>query len=82
MDLKTGKKLGPNQLGEIRLTAPMLMKGYIEVDPSTYLDEEGFFKTGDVGYYDDDKYFFIVDRIHEVIIHKSHKVNEETLFVS
>lgn len=50
------------------------MKGYIGVDPSTYLDDEGFFKTGDLGYYDEDKYFFIVDRIKEIICYDGNKV--------
>ncbi|XP_023934889.2 uncharacterized protein LOC112043622 [Bicyclus anynana] len=74
VDLETNVNLGPNQLGEITVTGPMFMKEYIDVDPSSYLDEEGFFKTGDVGYYDEDKYMYIVDRKHEVIIHKSHKI--------
>ncbi|XP_045767876.1 4-coumarate--CoA ligase 1-like isoform X3 [Maniola jurtina] len=74
VDLKTNKTLGPNQKGEIRLSGPMFMKEYIEIDPSTYLDEEDFFKTGDVGYYDDDKYFYIVDRIKDIINFEGHKI--------
>ncbi|XP_028026049.1 luciferin 4-monooxygenase-like [Bombyx mandarina] len=50
------------------------MKGYIGVDPSIYLDEEGFFKTGDLGYYDEDKYFYIVDRLKEIISYKGDQV--------
>ncbi|XP_045767879.1 luciferin 4-monooxygenase-like isoform X2 [Maniola jurtina] len=74
IDLETNMKLGPNQTGEIRVTGPMFMKEYIEVDPSSYLDEEGFFKTGDVGYYDEANYLYIVDRLHEVIVHRDHKI--------
>ncbi|XP_034828760.1 luciferin 4-monooxygenase-like [Maniola hyperantus] len=73
VDLETNMKQGPNQMGEIRVTGPMFMKGYIEVDPSSYLDEEGFFKTGDVGYYDEDNYLYIVDRLREVITCRSYK---------
>lgn len=29
-------------------------------------DEEGYMMTGDIGYYDDDKCFYIVDRIKEM----------------
>lgn len=50
------------------------MSGYIGVDPATYLDEEGFFKTGDLGYYDDDKYVYIIDRIKEFIFSLGYKV--------
>ncbi|KAL0832078.1 hypothetical protein ABMA28_001565 [Loxostege sticticalis] len=74
VDPEKNEILGPNQRGEIRLRGPVFMKGYIGVDPSTYLDDEGFFKTGDLGYYDEDKYFFIVDRIKEIICYDGNKV--------
>ncbi|CAH2100728.1 unnamed protein product [Euphydryas editha] len=40
--------------------------GYIG-ETIDYLDEEGFFKTGDIGYYDEDKYVYVVDRIKDLI---------------
>lgn len=52
------------------------MKGYIGVDPSVYLDKEGFFKTGDLGYYDEDKYFYIVERLKEIIVYDGYKVRK------
>ncbi|KAL4711399.1 hypothetical protein ACJJTC_016153 [Scirpophaga incertulas] len=67
VDPETRVVLGPNQRGEICLKGPVFMKGYIGVDPSTYLDTDGFFKTGDLGYYDEDRYFYIVDRMKEII---------------
>ncbi|XP_063827419.1 luciferin 4-monooxygenase-like [Ostrinia nubilalis] len=66
--------LGPNERGEIRLRGPVFMKGYIGMDPSSYLDHGGFFKTGDLGYYDEDKYFFIVDRMKEIISYDGNKI--------
>ncbi|XP_075976069.1 luciferin 4-monooxygenase-like [Anticarsia gemmatalis] len=74
VDPETHKTLGPNQRGEIRLRGPVFMKGYIGVDPSNYLDEQGFFKTGDLGYYDEDKYFYIVERLKEIIVYDGYKV--------
>ncbi|CAH0399163.1 unnamed protein product [Chilo suppressalis] len=74
VDPETRKILGPNQRGEICLRGPVFMKGYIGVDPSTYLDEEGFFKTGDLGYYDEDTYFYIVDRMKEIICYDGYKI--------
>ncbi|KOB74496.1 Luciferin 4-monooxygenase [Operophtera brumata] len=68
-DLKTRKTVGPNERGEISLKGPVLMKGYVGMDISNYLDEEGFFSTGDLGYYDEDKYFYIVGRLKEIILH-------------
>ncbi|CAG5052925.1 unnamed protein product [Parnassius apollo] len=76
VDIKTGKVLGPNQTGEICVKGVLIMKGYIgeEHNSGDYFDEEGFFKTGDIGYYDDDKYFFIVDRLKELIKYKAYQV--------
>lgn len=74
VDPETRQVLGANRRGEICLKGPVFMKGYIGVDPSIYLDEEGFFKTGDLGYYDEDKYFYIVDRLKEIISYQGHQV--------
>ncbi|XP_038221389.1 luciferin 4-monooxygenase-like [Zerene cesonia] len=74
-DTNTGRTLGPNERGEIRVKGLVLMKGYIGIDPSTYLDEDGFLKTGDLGYYDDDKYVYIVDRIKEILFYNSYQVS-------
>lgn len=51
--------------------------GYLGVLNRDYMDEEGFYKTGDVGYYDDDNYFYIVDRVKELI-----KYNDKSVSVS
>lgn len=74
VDIKTREVLGPNQHGEVCIRGPVLMSGYIGVDPATYLDEEGFFKTGDLGYYDEDEHVYIIDRIKEFITSLGYKV--------
>ncbi|XP_045457171.1 4-coumarate--CoA ligase 1-like [Melitaea cinxia] len=66
VDVETRQPLGPNQRGEICYKSPALMKGYIG-ETIEYLDEEGFFKTGDIGYYDEDQYVYVVDRIKDLI---------------
>lgn len=52
------------------------MKGYVGDSESTRntIDEEGWLHTGDVAYYDNDGYFFIVDRIKELIKYKAFQV--------
>ncbi|KAJ0170074.1 hypothetical protein K1T71_014680 [Dendrolimus kikuchii] len=67
VDLDTRKPLAPYQRGEICIKSVVLMKGYICNSTTDYMDEEGFYKTGDVGYYDEDDYFFIINRIKELI---------------
>ena len=55
--------------GEICLRGPQVMKGYWNRPDETekVMDKDGFFRTGDVGYVDEDGYIFIVDRIKDMI---------------
>lgn len=56
----------------------MVMKGYIGKDRSADFDEEGFYKTGDIAYYDDEKYMYIVDRLKELVKYKGYQVIKST----
>ncbi|XP_053614070.1 luciferin 4-monooxygenase-like isoform X2 [Plodia interpunctella] len=76
VELDTRVKLGPNQKGEICLKGPIVMKGYAGDKAATrdMMDEEGFLKTGDIGYFDEEGCFFIVDRLKELIKYKGNQV--------
>lgn len=76
VDLENRHKLGPNQKGEICIKGPVVMKGYVGNKAATrdMLDNEGFLKTGDIGYYDPEGTFFIVDRLKELIKYKGNQV--------
>ena len=69
VDLETGTDLGPRQQGEICVRGPQIMKGYLNRPDATrnMIDFAGWLHTGDVGYADDDGYFFVVDRVKELI---------------
>ncbi|XP_046402315.1 luciferin 4-monooxygenase-like [Ischnura elegans] len=75
-DLDTGKALGPNKAGELCFRGAMLMKGYKGNSDATVsiIDEDGWLHSGDIGYYDDDKHLFVVDRIKELIKYKAFQV--------
>ncbi|KAL0819593.1 hypothetical protein ABMA28_007680 [Loxostege sticticalis] len=76
VDLDTGKKQGPRQSGEICLKGPLMMKGYAGNEAATreMIDSEGYLKTGDIGYYDEDGSFFVIDRLKELIKYKGYQV--------
>jgi len=67
---------GPNVAGELWIRGPQIMKGYLgqPAETSASLDEEGWYHTGDVGYVDEDGWFFIVDRTKELIKYKGMQV--------
>ncbi|KAH9637680.1 hypothetical protein HF086_009348 [Spodoptera exigua] len=73
-DIETGKALGPKQEGEVRVKGATLFGGYIGNNLKDELDDEGYFRTGDICYYDEDGYFFFVDRIKELIKYKAGQV--------
>ncbi|NPA06312.1 MAG: 4-coumarate--CoA ligase family protein [Chloroflexi bacterium] len=76
VDVSTGKDVAPGELGEIWIRGPQVMKGYLNKPEATAktLDAEGWLHTGDVGYVDEDGYFYIVDRIKELIKYKGYQV--------
>uniref|UniRef100_A0A7N0UU74 4-coumarate--CoA ligase n=1 Tax=Kalanchoe fedtschenkoi TaxID=63787 RepID=A0A7N0UU74_KALFE len=76
IDIESGVALGPNQPGELWIKGPILMKGYLgdaEATAAT-LTPDGWLKTGDVCYVDEEGYFYVVDRLKELIKYKGYQV--------
>ena len=64
-----GKPVPNNEHNEICVRGPSVMKGYWNQPEQTRASYFGqWFRTGDLGYRDDDGYFYIVDRIKDMVI--------------
>jgi long-subunit acyl-CoA synthetase (AMP-forming) len=74
--MNTGRNLGPRKAGELCFRSPGIMKGYCGNPQATaaIFDSDGFLHTGDVGYYDEDGFFYIVDRVKELIKYNGYQV--------
>jgi long-chain acyl-CoA synthetase len=66
----SGNELEQGREGEICIRGRNVMKGYLEnpEDTRTAFWDDGWFRSGDVGLFDEDGYLYIVDRIKEMII--------------
>jgi 4-coumarate--CoA ligase len=66
---ETGEDAPPGGEGELWVRGPQVMKGYHNNEKATAatLTPDGWLKTGDVAAVDDDGYFFVRDRVKELI---------------
>jgi len=80
-----GKDAGAGEEGEIRAKAPQMMKGYLDssLDADAF-DDEGWFRTGDLGRLDVDGNVTITGRLKDIIIRKGENISakevEDLLF--
>ena len=79
IDPDTLKELGPEETGEIIACGPQVFTGYWNNPDATraaFIEHDGkrFFRTGDLGRYDEDGYFFMVDRLKRMINASGFKV--------
>ncbi|OOV12767.1 long-chain-fatty-acid--CoA ligase [Deinococcus sp. LM3] len=72
VDIETGQELPAGQTGEIVIRGPQVMQGYWNRPDATteaFMDIGGqqFFRTGDLGYMDDEGYFYFADRLKRMV---------------
>uniref|UniRef100_A0A9J2P7V6 AMP-dependent synthetase/ligase domain-containing protein n=1 Tax=Ascaris lumbricoides TaxID=6252 RepID=A0A9J2P7V6_ASCLU len=68
IDVQEKTVCGPLQTGELWIKTSTMMSSYLRGNehPDTFI-QNGWFQTGDIGYYDEDKFFYIIGRTKETI---------------
>ncbi|HET7876254.1 MAG TPA: long-chain fatty acid--CoA ligase [Methylomirabilota bacterium] len=84
-DPVTGQEVADGELGEILIKGPNVMKGYFRNPEATAQTvRNGWLQSGDIGYRDPEGYYYIVDRVKDMINVSGFKVFprevEEVLF--
>jgi long-chain acyl-CoA synthetase len=69
VSMETGEELPTREIGELIVSGPQVMKGYWNRPEETAATlKDGWLYTGDLGYMDEDGFFYIVDRKKDMII--------------
>ncbi|XP_057802022.1 4-coumarate--CoA ligase-like 6 isoform X2 [Salvia miltiorrhiza] len=76
VDWVSGAHLPPGSVGELWLRTPGNMKGYLNNIDATMvaLDKDGWLHTGDIVYFDQEGYLYVIDRLKEVIKYKGFQI--------
>jgi acyl-CoA synthetase (AMP-forming)/AMP-acid ligase II len=77
---ETGKQLTANAAGEVVVRGPSVMKGYRdnpEANAAAFID--GWFRTGDIGVLDGDRYLSLTGRIKEMINRGGEKISPQDI---
>jgi len=77
VDLITGTEVLPAyERGEIRVRGPQMVSSYRNRPEETaHTIRDGWLYTGDIGYFDDEGYLFVVDRKKELIISGGYNIH-------
>jgi long-chain acyl-CoA synthetase len=69
INIDTGEELPQGEIGEVLIKGPQIMMGYYKKPEETAKTiKDGWLHTGDMGFFDEDGYLSIVDRIKDMII--------------
>lgn len=70
----SGRVVAPGVVGHIEIKGPTVIRSYESPVYDDRFDEEGWLRTGDLGYFDEERYLFIVGRNDDVINRGGEKI--------
>ncbi|MGI8714673.1 MAG: long-chain-fatty-acid--CoA ligase [Solirubrobacteraceae bacterium] len=70
VDPDSGERMAPMKIGEVRVRGASVTPGYFKnrAETEKALDADGWLRTGDGGYLDEQGYLFLTDRIKDMIV--------------
>ncbi|KAG2547771.1 hypothetical protein PVAP13_9KG123700 [Panicum virgatum] len=76
VDVISGGLLSTNEHGELCIRSPNAMLGYVGGNETriSAFDSDGWLKTGDLCYFDEDGFLYVVDRLKDLIKYKAYQV--------
>ena len=75
-----GRECGPNEEGELRVKGPQVCLGYLDASlDAEAFDEDGWFRTGDLGVRDDGGWVSITGRLKDIIIRKGENISAKEI---
>jgi acyl-CoA synthetase (AMP-forming)/AMP-acid ligase II len=74
VDLDSGEVLAPGELGEIQVSSPSVMAGYLPEEATAEAFDDGWYRTGDVGWLEAEGWVHLTDRSKEMIKVKGFQV--------
>ena len=72
VNVNTSNVCKPFETGEILAKSPTIMTGYLNKPKEDFFEPDGFGRSGDLAFYDENTNIFYVDRIKELIKYKNH----------
>ena len=81
VSLDTGQEVGRGEVGELFIRGPQVFKGYWRNPEATAeaLTPDGWFRTGDLVWADEEGYVYVIGRIKEIIKYKGYQVTPAEL---
>lgn len=75
-----GRECGPGEEGELRVKGRQVCSGYLDAGlDSDAFDEDGWFRTGDLGIVDADGFVSITGRLKDIIIRKGENISAKEI---
>ena len=75
-----GEVAGPDVDGEVRVKGPMVFKGYTDASlDADAFDDDGWFRTGDLGHLDESGHVVLTGRLKDVIIRKGENISAKEI---